>query len=391
MCTGITRTTIRLGAHIPWSLQCGAVPVAAGDNPQEPHPLAWLDYINRFEPQRVYGRTLIYYPKPKDRGDRAGTDDGACAVMARAAATYLIDTRRVFSVQGWLGTNTIPAVAELAQLRGVPYLAGGGPREWSQRWRVFHQNYASGDHSTTALLRFIKSPKGLNRAEAQLGVLYRNTPDNKLYTLRSLAVVPFHRKALAEPIVDGQPDFLNQIRDFKNANVDLVFCNCVFTDLVSFVRQADAQGYTPQYTFAGQGADLDLTLRAFGPDSSWVRNRTRGLSAMCYPDHPCARSFAGRLRRVLEPPQEVTQLSLFTAHLAEIWVEALHRVGPNLNRPLFMRALESLDGWTDGLTAPLEVFPDRSVGVSGFAVYQADPVALKYEMLDVDGRPFSRW
>lgn len=388
ICTGFTGSTVRLGMHVPMTLACGAVPVETFF-PEEPRRSLYLDYVNNdpVQRRRVFGRRLVFHE----------ADDGACPEKAREAATTLLDEFRAFSVQGWIGTNANETVAEAAQGRAVPYLAGGGDTSWSRRWPVFHQNGASGDNWTAALMRFIKSPRGLNRANAKLGILVRDTPTTLRFTKRAVAAARMKQPPVFKVIEDNQPSFINEILAFELAKVDLVFCNCVFTDMVNFVHQADRAGPPKwDYTFASSGLDSDLMLQLLGPESSWVTKNTRGLSWMCHPDHPCADEYKRRLTPYLEEDEEITQLALYLAHLNEVWIEALHRAGPGLNRPRFIRALRSLDGWSSGLTAPFDFSRDRSFGVGGFALYEAqlpgNPTEYpRYKLIDVGGRPFYQW
>jgi branched-chain amino acid transport system substrate-binding protein len=157
--------------------------------------------------------------------------------------------------------------------------------------------------------------------------------------------------------------------------------------MVAFVQQADAQQFKPQYTFVSQGADLDVVLRLFPGDSTWAKN-VKGLSNFCHQSHDCAKPYEAKLKQV-KPDAIMSQLSLVGIHAIEMWAEPMRRVGPDLSRTRYMAALQGLEGWTTGLTAPVDLAPDRSVGAMGFAVYHSPGSgARNYQMVSVGDQAF---
>ena len=375
VCTGITGDRIRVGTHTA-ATQCGA-PLPDTSDPDEAEAEDWVLYINQVQ-GGVNGKQLELHD----------ADDGYCPEYAGAAARQLIDEARAFAVQGFLGADQNRTVAEYAQGRGVPYLAGGGPQEWAGRWSVFHQNQSSYDVMYPAILRFIVGPAGLNRPNAKIGMMYVDTPDVADPTNRAFKAVPEANVVAKIPLQQGiKQSFLNEIREMVAAGVDTVYCNCHPLNMVAFVQQADAQGFKPQYTFISQGYDLDLVLRLFAGDSTWSKN-AKGLSNFCHPSHPCAKPYEAKLKQV-RPEAILSQVSLLGIHAIELFAEPMRRAGENLNRASYSQALQGLEGWTTGLTAPIDLAPDRSVGLTGFAMYQSPGSGSRaYQMIDAGGQTF---
>lgn len=374
-CTGVTADTIRIGTHSAQT-QCGTE-IPDTSDPNEAEADDWIEYINNVE-GGIHGRKLESYE----------ADDGYCPEMAGAAANKLVDQDRVFSVQGFLGVDQNRVVAEKAQSRGVPYLTGGGPQEWSGRWSVFHQNQSSYDVMYPAVLKYIVGSQGLNMPKAKIGMMFVDTPDVKDPTMRSFAAVPSANVVAKIPLSDGiKQNFLEEIRQMQAAGAEVVYCHCHPLNMVAFVQQADAQQFKPQYTFVSQGADLDVVLRLFPGDSTWAKN-VKGLSNFCHQSHDCAKPYEAKLKQV-KPDAIMSQLSLVGIHAIEMWAEPMRRVGPDLSRTRYMGALQGLEGWTTGLTAPVDLAPDRSVGAMGFAVYHSPGSgARNYQMVSVGDQAF---
>lgn len=374
-CTGVTADVIRIGFHSAQT-ECGTeIPDTSDENEAEADD--WVEYINQIE-GGIHGRLLEYYE----------ADDGYCPEMAGQAANQLIDEDRVFAVQGFLGVDQNRVVAEKAQSRMVPYLTGGGPMEWAQRWSVLHQNQSSYDVMYPAVLKYIVGQHGLNMPDAKIGMMYVDTPDVKDPTMRSFEAVPEANVVEAIPLSDGiKQNFLEEIRQMQAAGVEVVYCNCHPLNTVAFVQQADAQQFKPQYTFVSQGHDLDVVLRLMPGDSTWAKN-AKGLSNFCHQTHPCSDPYREKLKQV-KPNAVLSQLSLVGIHAIEMYAEPMRRVGPDLSRTRYMQALQQLEGWTTGITAPVDLSPDRSVGAMGFAVYQSPGTGSRnYEMVDISGQSF---
>lgn len=376
-CTGVTDQTIRLGIHTAES-ECG-VPLPDTSDEDEADADTWVDYINEIE-GGLHGRLIEYYE----------ADDGYCPSMAGEAARELIDEHRVFSVQGYLGVDQNRTVAEHADARGVPYLSGGGPRDWAERWSIFYQSQSSYELMYEQVLRYIVSPDGLDMPDANIGMMYADTPDVEEPTFRSFDRVPEANVVESIPIEGIQQDFSSEISQMRASDVDVVYCNCHPLNTVSFVNQADAQLWHPQYTFVSQGHDLDIILRLFSDESTWKKN-AEGLSNFCHQSHPCHEPYVEKLRQV-NPDAEVSQVSLVGIHAIEMWAEPIRRVGPELNRERYMEELGGLDGWTTGLTGGMHYEPNRSVGATGFAKYVSPGEgADEYEMVSVNGEAYGRF
>jgi ABC-type branched-subunit amino acid transport system substrate-binding protein len=375
VCTGLTADTIRVGSHVA-DTQCGT-PIPDTSDEREAEPEDWINYINKIE-GGIHGRQLQLFE----------ADDGYCPEMAGQAARKLIDEDRVFTVQGFLGVDQNRTVADYAQGRGVPYIAGGGPAEWAGRWDVFHQGQSSYDVMYPALLKYIIGKSGMNKPDAKIGMMYVDTDDVSEPTKRAFKAVPKANVVEAIPLAQGiKQNFLEEIRALRAAGADVVFCHCHPLNMVAFVQQADAQQYKPQYTFVSQGQDLDLVLRLFPGDSTWAKN-AKGLSNFCHPTHPCAKPYEAKLKKV-RPDVIMSQVGLIGIHAFEMWAEPMRRIGRDLNRGVYTQALRGLEGWTTGLTAPVDLDPDRSVGIQGFAVYQSPGTGSRnYEMVNAGGQPF---
>ena len=378
-CTGVTPDTIRIGTHSAQT-RCGT-PLPDTTDPNEAEASDWVKYVNDVE-GGINGRKLDLYT----------ADDGYCPEYAGRAAAQLIDENRVFSVQGFLGVDQNRVVAEKAQSRGVPYLAGGGPQEWAQKWTIFHQNQSSYDVMYPAVLKYIVGKNGLNMPDKKIGMMYVDTPDVRDPTLRSFQAVPEAKIVASLPITASggiKQDFLNEITEFRSKGAEVIYCNCHPLNMVAFVQQADAQGYKPQYTFVSQGADLDLVLRLFPGDSTWAQN-AKGLSNFCHQTHPCSAPYAEKIKKV-KPGAVVSQVSLIGVHAIEMWAEPLRRMGPQVNRTKLMQQWADLNGWSTGLTGPIYLSPDRSTGAIGFAVYQSPGAgAHNYQMVDVNGSAYNQ-
>jgi len=175
-------------------------------------------------------------------------------------------------------------------------------------------------------------------------------------------------KVATAPYVLGAFDAARAVRLLKDAQVESVVFLGSGQDLVELARVADDAGWHPE-VFAtaalAERALLDLPP-AFD-----------GRVLLAYASLPADRTRNGiedfeSLHRdhALDYDNSIAQIAAYSA--VRVLVEGLERAGPNPDRETLVGALESLQGFEPGLTAPISYGPERRIGSLGAHVVRVD-------------------
>ena len=340
---GVTADTIRLGTFCDLSGPNATIGMAALRGYS-----AYYDHINHWG--GVHGRKIEMIVKD-DRFDPGRT---------QVAARELITQDEVFAIVSPLGTPTNLAVLEYLLHEQIPVISPhSGVSQWS-----------------TPLKRTYFALQPSYRVEGQLLAQY------VLDELRPSSVGIFFvddefgwegvtalRKELSragvEPVVTvthsvGESTPSNWLAALMDRQPSLVVLYTYVKPAADLLRAAHQAGFRPDWlgSYVVSGPDL---FQLAGPEA------THGLRATSYPAGPRYHRGEVLFRKLLtrgyadESPGTHSRIGYAAAQLV---VEGLQRVGPNLTRDSLIAALEGIQDWSGGLcrrlaTAPPTIAPDR--------------------------------
>ena len=155
--------------------------------------------------------------------------------------------------------------------------------------------------------------------------------------------------------------------DLRKANKNVVFFMGAGNQALAFVREADRLGWRP----------LMLVTGSLGNEVFDAPSAFKGRIFFSLPVSPSDQTAAGMneygsIAGKYKLPQHhiATQLVVFSG--AKILVEALKRSGKDLTVDNLVESLETLSGFSTGLTPPVSYGPNRRVGANGGYVLGVD-------------------
>ena len=347
---GVTANTIRLGTFCDLSGPNATIGMAALRGYS-----AYYDHINHWG--GVHGRKIEMIVKD-DRFDPGRT---------QVAARELITQDEVFAIVSPLGTPTNLAVLEYLLHEQIPVISPhSGVSQWS-----------------TPLKRTYFALQPSYRVEGQLLAQY------VLDELRPSSVGIFFvddefgwegvtalRKELSragvEPVVTvthsvGESTPNNWLAALMDRQPSLVVLYTYVKPAADLLRAAHQAGFRPDWlgSYVVSGPDL---FQLAGPEA------THGLRATSYPAGPRYHRGEVLFRKLLargyadESPGTHSRIGYAAAQLV---VEGLQRVGPDLTRDSLVAALEGIQDWTGGLLPPIGYSATDHRGLTALALMRA--------------------
>ncbi|GAB5601666.1 ABC transporter substrate-binding protein [Thermus sp. FJN-A] len=295
-------------------------------------------------------------------------DDQYLPANTVAVARKLVERDQVFALVRTLGTPTTAAIMDYVTQQRVPLVGiASGASLWLRPFR----EYIFGIQPTYTtegklMARYAVEELGARR----IAVFYQNDAFGKegmeaftrvlreRYRLEPVALVPYEA---------ADRDFSAHALALRRANPDLVFVYAIVVPASSLLREAQRIGLRPKWLMTYVLADPVL-LQLAGPAAEGIYAGAWLVDPATAPE---AETYRQALRRYY-PGEEPGGYSLSSWATGEVVAEALRRAGRNLQRRGFLLALETLKGFTTGLTPALEYSPTDHEGIKQIAIVRAE-------------------
>jgi ABC-type branched-subunit amino acid transport system substrate-binding protein len=338
--TGVTDDTILVGTWGP--LTGPASPYGA--IPRGIH--AYFEMINA--EGGIHGRKLKVLIR----------DDAYQPARTKAAVMELVEKEGVFAFVAGVGTSPCMAVKDYLAEKKIPWI---GPASGSSNWartpnRYRFATYPTFRNEAKILIRYL-----LDHAKKEkIAFIYQNDDYGKEGLETAKAELEKHGKQLvaAVSVEIADVDLNSHVLKLKQADPDVVILWLVSKHAAITMNTSAKLNFKPLWL-----ASSPLS------DASMMYSITKGLwegvifsSIMELPDsdHPRIKKY----REVYEkyglkayPNEEWGTFFLTGIQFAEPFVEALKRIGPDLDREKLIEALETLENWDDGIAASATISP----------------------------------
>jgi ABC-type branched-subunit amino acid transport system substrate-binding protein len=287
----------------------------------------------------------------------------------RANFEGLLGDGQVFAVTGAFIAGAEKEVVALAAERDVPlvgpltlYTQTGFP----PNRQVFY--LLSGlDGQARVLVEFAAGRPGLRNA--RLAVVYPQSEINAgvLDAVKDQCVKDGLNAPQAYAYVTGRFDAASAVRQLRETGRDAVLLLGVGDDALSFMTEADKQGWFPTVFLSGAGG-----AGVFDAPAGF-----EGKIFLSFPTSPADQSEEGlrEFRALAEKynlPQHHLAAQIAAYSAAKILVEALKRSGKDVSREKLINSLEGLYEYQTGLTPAITYGPNRRVGAMGAYVVAVD-------------------
>jgi branched-chain amino acid transport system substrate-binding protein len=349
---GVTDTEVTLGMTVPLSgpaAAWGSLAVAAE---------AWARHVN--EQGGIHGRRLRVILR----------DDGYNPGRAIANLHELKDS--CFAVVGTMGTAVLGASKDLVAEAGLPWVYPlGNPRLFSgmqrDRLRTIFVEYPDYGDEGAFLVQQAARLEGARR----IGFFGQNDD----YGRTGLEGVRRGLEKLPGVTLAGETLYEVTDRDMgthalrlKESGADSVILFSTPTHAATLVKEMAKVGYRPRLLASFTLSDRDRMFGLLGELWEGAYYDTH----LAQRGEPAADAVLEVLLR-LEPSLKGREgTAIHGAAAMMVAVEGLRRAGRDLDREKFVKALESLSGWSPGgLTAPVTFGPGRHHGLNGVRLLQA--------------------
>lgn len=300
-------------------------------------------------------------------------DAGSNVVNTRPTVERLIREENVFA----LATSNIAASEkEVSDLMGqlktplVGPLTLYPPAGSASNRYVFYVS-AGVDTQARALVDFIASKPDLKTKKT--AILYLST----LWNLQTVTAIKeeLKKNALEEPQVlayeNGKFDPVQVTKQLMTTGQELVFLITTSNEAQAFFKEADNSKWYPTIFQSSALGSLDLPAQFHQKVFISFPTSPSDLTPEGIAEF---RGFSQKYKL----PSERAALQITSFASLKILVEGLRRAGRDLTRERFIQALESLTGYSTGLTPLISYGPNRHVGWQGAYVVSVDLEQKKF-------------
>ncbi|MFA5787217.1 MAG: ABC transporter substrate-binding protein [Actinomycetota bacterium] len=344
---GTTKTTTKAGAAASsagvsrGSIKVGGIFTETGPFDARPADQSVRAYFQMINAEGgVNGRTLEYI----------SYDDGFDPTQGQNAARRLVEQDKVFAIVGWLAPNSEPAASEYFAKIGIPVIGGlAVPQEFGPR--NFFATMANLGKAGAGVARFL-CEGGVKKPA--IGVV--NLP----FSTQMIASV---KKGLAQcgitPVTADAIDSTEagwdaKILDWRRKGADSIG---VALDPMSYVRLFQAlakQGWHPP-TWTVGAADTERNAYVKGALEGVINVESQLVPAV-HMNLPGPRRYVETLHKYY-PGVTIASDAEISWTAAQVFVEALRRVGPDLTREKLIDTLETFREFKTDVSAPITYLP----------------------------------
>lgn len=324
---------------------------------------AYFAYINE-EEGGIHGRRLRLLIK----------DDGYDPARTPGVVEELVDGDRVFALLGGNGTANCLAVKDYISNKLLPWVnPGSGARVWTYPMNAYvFSTFPSYVTEGRILSKYV-----LDELEAEkYGIFYqddsfgREGQEGVRLGLRSSE----KEIAVAEPYTVGNNDLADVAQRFKDEEVDLIFVWTITEGAAALVNAIEAiDDYDPQIVASQILSDpVMFDLAGDGWDGAIV--------ASSVPETNSDEPGVVKGREIIEKYGDGIEFGTYAMWglaRAEVMVEGLRRVGPELTRLKFILTLEGIQDWSDNfLGTPISFSGENHQGLNSIHLSKAEGGAL---------------
>lgn len=340
---GVTKTEIRFGA---WSALTGpfavyGVPGVAGQN-------AYYSIVNAAG--GIKGRKITVV-----------TEDHAFnPQQAVTAARKLVDSDKVFAIQGSYGTGPGAATFPYLQQQGVPYIMPyGGAQDWYEPLRPL---------VIGAQVLFEDQARVIGRWAAKDGFKNILVVHGAVAAMQKVAVSvepgvksanPAARVEVM-PVKLGTTDYAPIALDIAGKKPDAIIYIGSIVEMAAMAKELRQQNVKIQLYSYGGSVNNDVI--ALGGEA------VEGMRGVSYTlpidtDTPAIREYREALAKY-EPKEKPDYGSLLTFALAKITAEALRQADEPLTRESLVKGFEKLKDYDSGIIGKITITPDNHLGTN---------------------------
>lgn len=330
-----------------------------------------------------YGLEL-YFKHVNDQGGVHGRkiltkyyDDGYKPQNAVANTKKLVEQDKVFAILSSQGTSPVMATVKYLTDQEVPLLFPFQGVPISGKKTIF-TSFTPYPAQTEIVINWLVKQRGFKR----IGMIYQDDkygyafrdPSKKFLGAMGLKLVA------AESYKRAAVDLSPQIAKLRRANLDAVLLVCTPKPGAAALKEAHKIGWEKTKLISSG----PLTDEKFIILSGGVGEGVWGLSLWPDPVHsqaPAVVEYREMLKK-FAPKNPLNRYSLFGYFYAKLFVEGLKRTGRNLTRENYIKALEGMKNWENGIIPPVSFSEtDHLAQDSGFMVEVRENVF----------RPISGW
>lgn len=331
-------------------------------------------------PAAVYGaidRTIAgYFKKVNDEGGINGRkikfvyeDDAYSPPRTVTAVKKLVEQDKVFAIVAGLGTAHNIAVMDYIVANGVPHIA---PATGSSiiccqplKKTIFalQTNYIV---EATILTQYSVA----NLSTKKVAVFYQNDPFGKEGYVAIDAVLKAKGLAASTGVTyeTTDKDFSSQALKLQQTGADTLVMWSTPQPTAGLLKEIEKLGWKPTIVMSGVNADPStIALAGTAIDGAW--------SAGWLPDYtnatdPKVVPYLDFMKKYL-PNEAVGGFSVSGYAEAELMATGLKKAGKNLTRESFIAAMESLNGWDEGMAYKVSYGPTNRQGQNAIYLAQA--------------------
>jgi len=352
---GVTDDEIKIGTTVDLSgpIAFMGKHLVAGAN-------MYFDYIN--DRGGVYGRKINLLVE----------DDGYQAPRAVQAGKKLLNKDKVFCMFLNLGSTQVNALSPILKRKGVPLVCPGTsvrallipPRKY-----IF---ISDPTYTTQGKIAVEYTVNGLGVKNPKVACIYQDDLPGQDWLLGvSIACKHFGFDVLELPYKRGSVDFSSQIAKCKAAGITHIYMWTLVREPAMILKEAQRVQYKATY-FACYASMSSVVLQLAG-DAVDYANCLYAVGNVYTLENPDSALTLYTKNNMKYGPKDLDDANYLYGYFQAInLVEGLFRAGPNLTREGFVKALETFDGFYNGINPPVKWGPGLRDGSRAFSIGKAE-------------------
>ncbi len=208
----------------------------------------------------------------------------------------------------------------------------------------------------------------LGAADQRIGIVYEGTSTMKAAkdAFKAVAADAGMRVVHEQPIALNQSTCANEVSNLQAQRVELVVMMNGPLGAICMLRDSRALGYRPMWTGVGASWNVNLVATATGGAADGIRT----LGTFTTLETPAGRHFVEVMRKYApNSGTENDDIMLVVYALAQTFLEALRRTGPDLTREAYVQTFETkMSGYDSGYLPPPTFGPRNRSGPLGVNV-----------------------
>ena len=311
-------------------------------------PQTYFHFIN--EQGGVHGRKLT----------QVLLDDGYEPPRSVANHKRLIESDKVFALLLSMGTPTVSASLQTILDSKIPLIfPATGAHKWGYDYRpLVFQVGADYWHMSAVMVDYVVKEKGLKK----WGVFYQDDDYGKDVLNGTKTQLKKHglEVVATETYKRGSIDVSGQVAKLKAAGVDVVMLGTVYREGAPFLREKEKIGWDVQTVGIGPTATQTFVDLA---GSSGLGHLNTFSNPAVDSDRPGVAEFRALMQKYF-PDEKTSEEALYGFIAAKTFVAGLQAAGRNLTRDSFIKGLESLKDYDNGITDVITFGPEDHQGVT---------------------------